>query len=349
MFYEMEVGDFRYDIYYETVSEYILFTHLKKYGEYIMNKRAVLALGGNAIIQAGQKGTIAEQFQNTKDSLDGIVELINSGYQLAITHGNGPQVGNLLIQQNAGMESGIAPLPLCILNAATEGTMGFMIEQCLQNALHERKITKDVVTIATQVVVDKNDPSVLNPTKPVGPFYTLEKAETLKKEFGWTIVEDSGRGYRQVVPSPIPLDIVPVKTIKHLVENDMIVIACGGGGIPVYIDDDGKYHGVDAVIDKDFASALLANMIGADYLVILTGVDKVAVNFGKPEQKDIDKMTVKEAQAYFDEGQFPKGSMGPKIQAAIKFIENGGQQVLITSIEKIVDAFAGKTGTVICR
>ena len=312
-----------------------------------MNKRAVLALGGNAIIQAGQKGTISEQFKNTRDSLGGVVELINQGYQLAITHGNGPQVGNMLIQQNAGIDKGIAPLPLGVLNAATEGTMGYMIEQSLQNALHKNKIHKDVITIASQVVVDKNDPSVLNPTKPVGPFYTKEQADMLKKEFGWTMVEDAGRGYRQVVPSPIPLDIVPFKVIKNLVENDNIVIACGGGGIPVYIDTDGTYEGVDAVIDKDFASALLANKIGADFLVILTGVDKVAVNYGKPDQKDIDKMSITEAQKYFDEGQFPKGSMGPKIQAAIKFIQNGGGQVLITSIEKIVDAFAGKTGTII--
>lgn len=312
-----------------------------------MNKKAVLALGGNAIIQPGQKGTIAEQFKNTRESLGGIVELISQGYQLAITHGNGPQVGNMLIQQNAGIEKGIAPLPLGVLNAATEGTMGYMIEQSLQNCLHKHNINQDVITIASQVVVDKNDPSVKNPTKPVGPFYTKEQAEMLEKEFGWTIVEDAGRGYRQVVPSPIPLDIVPFKTIKRLVEENNIVIACGGGGIPVYIEEDGSYEGVDAVIDKDFASALLANKIDADLLVILTGVDKVAINFGKPDQKDIDKMSAKEAQQYLDEGQFPKGSMGPKIAAAIRFINDGGKRVLITSIERIVDAFAGKTGTVI--
>ena len=243
-----------------------------------MNKKAVLALGGNAIIQPGQKGNISEQFKNTRESLGGIVELINQGYQLAITHGNGPQVGNMLIQQNAGIEKNIAPLPLGVLNAATEGTMGYMIEQSLQNALKQNNINTDVITIISQVVVDKNDPSVQNPTKPVGPFYTSEQAQKCKNDFGWTMVEDAGRGYRQVVPSPLPLDIVPFKTIKHLVENDNIVIACGGGGIPVYIDENGGYEGVDAVIDKDFASALLANKIDADLLVILTGVDRVAIN-----------------------------------------------------------------------
>jgi carbamate kinase len=255
----------------------------------------------------------------------------------------------MLIQQNAGMDKGVAPLPLGLLVAATEGTMGYMIEQSLQNALHKNGIKRSIVTIATQVVVDKNDPSVKNPTKPVGPFYTKEQADICQKEFGWTMVEDAGRGYRQVVPSPLPLDIVPFQTIKTLVENNNVVISCGGGGIPVYIDDDGSYEGVDAVIDKDFASALLANKIDADLLVILTGVDKVAINFGKPEQQELDKMNIDEAQKHFDDGQFPKGSMGPKIQAAIRFIKNGGSKVLITSIECIVDAFAGKTGTVITK
>ena len=314
-----------------------------------MNKKAVLALGGNAIIQPNQKGTIAEQFKNTRESLGGIVELINQGYQLAITHGNGPQVGNMLLQQNAGMDKGIAPLPLGVLNAATEGTMGYMIEQSLQNCLLQHNINSEVVTILSQVVVDKNDPSVQNPTKPVGPFYSEEQAVMLQKEFGWKMVEDAGRGYRQVVPSPLPLDIVPFKTIKKLVEDKKIVIACGGGGIPVYIDDKGCFEGVDAVIDKDFASALLANKIDADLLVILTGVDRVCINYGKPDQKEMAKLTIEEAQKLFDEGQFPKGSMGPKIQAAIRFINGGGHQVLITSIEKIVDAIEGKTGTLIFK
>lgn len=311
-----------------------------------MTKTAVLALGGNAIIKAGEKGIISEQFSNTRDSLGGIVELIRQGYKLAITHGNGPQVGNLLRQQEAGAKEGIAPLPLGVLNAATEGTMGYMIEQSLQNKLHLSGIDKQVITIISQVVVDKNDPSMLNPTKFVGStYYSAQEAEDLKNTLGWTLKEDSGKGYRRVVPSPIPQKIIPAETVKELVARGEIVIAVGGGGIPIYVESDGTYEGVDAVIDKDFASALLALNIEADLFVILTGVDKVAVDYGQPSQRDLDVLTVADAKSYYAEKQFPAGSMGPKIKAAIDFIERGGREVLITSIEKIVDAFAGKTGT----
>jgi carbamate kinase len=315
-----------------------------------MKKTAVLALGGNAIIQAGQKGTITEQFRNTRESLGGIVELIRQGYHLAITHGNGPQVGNLLRQQEAGEKEGIAPLPLGVLNAATEGTMGYMIEQSLQNRLHLTGIDKNVITITAQVVVDRNDPSMLNPTKFVGStYFTLEQADKLHQEMGWTLKEDSGKGYRRVVPSPKPIDIIPAREVKELVDEGKIVITVGGGGIPIYIEDNGTYEGVDAVIDKDFASALLAKMIDADLLVILTGVDKVAVNYNKLDMRELDVLTVADAKRYYAEGQFPSGSMGPKIMAAIDFIEKGGQEVLITSIERIVDAFEGKTGTRIIK
>jgi len=311
-----------------------------------MKKTAVLALGGNAIIKAGQNGTISEQFANTRDSLDGIVELIRRGYQLSITHGNGPQVGNLLRQQEAGAKEGPAELPLGVLNAATEGTMGYMIEQSLQNKLRENKINKQVITIVSQVVVDKNDPSMKNPTKYVGStYYTQQQAEELKQSLGWTLKEDSGKGYRRVVPSPMPIEIIPADTINELVHRGEVVIAVGGGGIPVYREESGKLEGIDAVIDKDFASALLALNIKADLFVILTGVDKVAINFGKENQQDVDVMTVAEAQKHFDDKQFPAGSMGPKIVAAIDFLQRGGREVLITSIEKIVDAFEGKTGT----
>ena len=311
-----------------------------------MKKTAVLALGGNAIIKAGEKGTISQQFANTRDSLGGIVELISQGYRLAITHGNGPQVGNLLRQQEAGEKEGLAPLPLGVLNAATEGTMGYMIEQSLQNKLHLHGIDKQVITLISQVVVDRNDPSMLNPTKYVGStYYSAEQAEELKKTLGWTMKEDSGKGFRRVVPSPLPQKIIPADTIKELVKRGEIVIAVGGGGIPIYIEDDGTFEGVDAVIDKDFASALLAINIEADLFVILTGVDKVAVDYGKESQRDLDLMTVAEAKRYYEEKQFPAGSMGPKIKAAIDFIERGGKEVLITSIDRIVEAFAGKTGT----
>ena len=311
-----------------------------------MNKTAVLALGGNAIIKAGEKGTITQQFANTRESLSGIVELIKRGYHLSITHGNGPQVGNLLRQQEAGEKEGIPQLPLGVLNAATEGTMGYMIEQSLQNKLHKNGIKKRVITIISQVVVDKNDPSMLNPTKFVGStYYTAQQAEELHQKLGWILKEDSGKGFRRVVPSPYPIQIIPAATIKELVDRGEIVIAVGGGGIPIYIEEDGTYEGVDAVIDKDFASSLLALEIKADLFVILTGVEKVSINYGKENQQDLDRMTVAEAKRYYAEKQFPAGSMGPKIQAAIDFLERGGSVVLITSIEKIVDAFEGKTGT----
>jgi len=315
-----------------------------------MNKTAVLALGGNAIIKAGEKGTIGQQFANTRDSLGGVVELISQGYKLAITHGNGPQVGNLLRQQEAGEKEGIAPLPLGVLNAATEGTMGYMIEQSLQNKLLLSGIDKQVITIISQVVVDKNDPSMLNPTKYVGStYYSEEQASQLKQELGWTLREDAGKGWRRVVPSPYPTRIIPAATIKELVDRGEIVIAGGGRGIPIYIEENGTYEGVDAVIDKDFASMLLALNIEAGLFVILTGVDKVAVDYGKPTQRDLDRVTVSEARRYYEEGQFPAGSMGPKILAAIDFLSRGGSEVLITSIDRIVDAFAGKTGTRIVK
>lgn len=311
-----------------------------------MTKTAVIALGGNAIIKAGELGAISQQFANTRESLSGIVELIRQGYKLAITHGNGPQVGNLLRQQEAGEKEGIAPLPLGVLNAATEGSMGYMIEQSLQNRLQQSGIEKDVITIISQVVVDRNDPSMLNPTKFVGStYYTAEQAEELKKTLGWTLKEDAGKGYRRVVPSPLPQKIIPAQTVKELVQRGEIVIAVGGGGIPIYIEEDGTYEGVDAVIDKDFASALLALNIEADLFVILTGVDKVAIDYGKPSQRDLDVLSLADARRYYEEGQFPAGSMGPKIKAAIDFLQPGGKEVIITSIERIVDAFAGKTGT----
>ncbi len=311
-----------------------------------MAKTAVLALGGNAIIKAGQKGTACEQFKNTRDSLDGVVELIRQGYRLAITHGNGPQVGNLLRQQEAGEKEGIAPLPLGVLNAATEGSMGYMIEQSLQNSLHKFGLKKQVITVISQVEVDKNDPNMLNPTKYVGStYYSAEEAEELGKSLGWTLREDAGKGWRRVVPSPLPIRIIPAETIRELVQHGEIVIAVGGGGVPVYTQEDGSLESVDAVIDKDFASALLALNIEADLFVILTGVEKVAIDFGKPSQRDLDSLNLDEAQRFYDEGQFPPGNMGPKIKAAIDFLKRGGREVLITSIDQITDAFAGKTGT----
>ncbi len=312
-----------------------------------MNKKIVLALGGNAIIQAGQKGTITEQFANTRESLNGIAKLIKEGYQIAISHGNGPQVGNMLIQQNAGIDRGVAPLPLGVLNAATEGTMGYMIDQSLQNILKNAGLEPEVAVILTQIVVDKNDPSMSNPSKPVGPFYTEEQAKDLQEAYGWSMTEDAGRGWRQVVPSPKPKDIIPAKAIQALMENGTIVISCGGGGIPVYVENNQTLEGVDAVIDKDFASALLANQIEADTLIILTGVEKVAINWGKPEMEELSTLNTEDAKRYHAEGHFPKGSMGPKILAAVDYLEKGGKRVIITSHEYLTEALEGKTGTII--
>ncbi len=313
------------------------------------NKKIVVALGGNAIIAAGQKGTITEQFANTRKSLDGIIKLIKDGYQMVITHGNGPQAGMMLLRVEAGLVKNVADRPLGVIVADTQGGMGYMIEQSLQNRLIKEGIEKDVVTIVSQIVVDKDDPQMIDPSKPVGPFYSEEQARKMIDEKSWKMVEDAGRGWRRVVPSPIPQTVVEKKVIKRVVESGDVVIACGGGGIPVYIEEDGTYEGVDGVVDKDFATAVIAEEIGAKILVISTGVEKVAINFGKPDQKELDTMTIAECQKYLDEGQFPKGSMGPKIAAAVKFIEQGGDKVYITSPNKIAEALEGKTGTLITK
>lgn len=311
-----------------------------------MKKKALLALGGNAIIKAGQKGTAEEQFENTINSLDTVVELVKQGYELCLTHGNGPQVGNLLYQQELGLKEGLPALPLGLLNAATEGTMGYMIEQCLLNKLHQYGIPKQVLSILTQVVVDRDDPTLRQPSKFVGStYYTEEMALKMKKERGWTMKEDSGKGYRRVVPSPIPKEVIPAGFVKKLMEEGVIVVAGGGGGIPVYRDEKGYLKGLDAVIDKDHASALLAKEIGAELFVILTSVEKVSLNYGKEDQRELNELSKEEALRYYNEGQFPSGSMGPKILAALSYLESGGKEVIITSIEKVAEALEGRTGT----
>jgi carbamate kinase len=305
-------------------------------------KTAVVALGGNAITKKGEEDTIAQQFRNTRESLSGIVELIRDGYNLAVTHGNGPQVGNATLRvELARGKAPILPLGICV--ADTEGGMGYMIEQSLQNRLEKEKINREVVTIVTQVKVDQNDPSIKEPTKFIGQFYSRQEAKKLAKERGWVVKEDRGKMWRRVVPSPIPLEIVEKKTIKSLVEKGVIVIAAGGGGIPVYVEKDGTLEGMDAVIDKDRASAILARDIDAELLLILTGVEKVALNFGTLLQMNLDNLTVEETKRYQKEGQFPRGSMGPKIEAAIQFLESGGKEVIVTSIDKAYDAVKKRT------
>ena len=306
-------------------------------------KTAVVALGGNAITREKEKDTIPRQFENTKESLSGIVELVRDGYNLAITHGNGPQVGNAVLRVELAKDKATyLPLQICV--ADTEGGIGYMIEQCLENRLREEKIKRDVATIVTQVVVDKNDPSIKHPTKFIGQFYSKEEAKAYAKKSGWVVREDSKRGWRRVVPSPVPLEIVEKKTIKKLVDMGIIVIAAGGGGVPVYREN-AELKGLDAVIDKDRASAVLAHDIGAELLLILTGVEKVALNFGTLLHKDLDQVTLEEVTEYFAEGHFPPGSMGPKIEAAIQFLESGGKEVIVTSIEKAYQSVKKKAGT----
>lgn len=307
-------------------------------------KTAVIALGGNAITQPGVEDTIANQFANTRKSLDGVVDLVKAGYRLVITHGNGPQVGNAILRvELARSKAPILPLGICV--ADTEGGMGYMIEQSLQNRLKKEGVARPVVTIITQVIVDRNDPQIANPTKYVGQFYTEEEAREFADERGWVVRKDGDRGWRRVVPSPQPLSVVESDTIKALVDNNTIVIAAGGGGIPVYVDDDDKLEGLDAVIDKDLASAVLGKEISSEILMILTPVDKVALNYGKKNEKWLDQMTISEADEYFRAGHFPPGSMGPKITAAIQFISNGGRQVIITSFNNAGRALEGAAGT----
>lgn len=311
-------------------------------------KTIVVALGGNAITREFEEGNIAQQFENTRCSLDSLVPLLKEGYNMVITHGNGPQVGNALIRVEESRHL-VPPLPLGIVVADLEGGMGYMIQQSLHNKIHEAGVQRKVMTILTQVLVDPDDPSIQNPTKFVGPFFNKNQVNELQRTRHWTMKEDRGGKFRRVVSSPIPLSIFEKDIIKNLVEQGVVVVAAGGGGIPVYEDSRGWLEGVDGVIDKDRTSAVLAKEIGASTLVIVTGVDKVAIRFGKPDQKNLDTMTIEEAQAYLEAGEFPAGSMGPKIGAAIDFIKAGGNEVIITSIDKTSQALAGKAGTRIVK
>ncbi|HLG28843.1 MAG TPA: carbamate kinase [Candidatus Brocadiales bacterium] len=308
-----------------------------------MKKIIVIALGGNALIRVGQRGTIEEQFENTRKSLDSVIYCLKQGFEVVITHGNGPQVGNELLRVEAAR--GLVPeLPLGVCVADTEGAMGYMIQQSLVNRLRKEGLQKCVVTLLTQVIVDRHDTAFHNPTKPVGPFYTKEQAERFGMERGWNMVEDSKRGYRRVVPSPMPLEIVEKESVRRLLDAGEVVIAAGGGGIPV-IEKDGNLEGVDVVIDKDLASSVLALSIKANYLLMLTDVEKVFLNFKTPSQKALDILRVDEALRYAKEGHFPPGSMGPKIDAAIRFLKGGGEWAIITSIEKVKESIEGAAGT----
>jgi len=311
--------------------------------EKISKKLAVVALGGNALLQKGEKGTTEEQEKNAAETSKHLYSMIEKGYNIIITHGNGPQVGNILIRSEIAKDR-IPSNPLDVCVAESEGSIGYYLQQALLNTLRRAKNKRFVVTVITQVLVDENDLAFQNPTKPVGPFYTKEQAKVLQKKNGWSIVEDSGRGYRRVVPSPIPKKIIQRYMIRDSAKRGHIVIALGGG-IPIAKNRNDEYVGIEAVIDKDLASSLLAREIDADIFLILTEVEKVALFFNTPDQKDVDIMTIEDAEKLMNDGHFPPGSMGPKIQSAIEFAKICNKEVIITSIHKLSEALDGKTGT----
>jgi len=315
----------------------------------VTKKTVVVALGGNAILQPGQKGTFEEQYGNVHRTVEQLAAMVLSGkWRLVITHGNGPQVGNILLQQDAA-KAVVPPMPMDVCGAESQGFIGYMIQQAFHNVLaHAGRGDIPVATIVTQVLVDKADPAFENPTKPVGPFYSAEEAKRLQAEKGWHVVEDAGRGWRRVVPSPDPKEIVEREAIRLLVENRAIVVASGGGGIPV-IKEDGTYRGVEAVIDKDLAGERLAEDVGAAVFLILTDVDRVRLNYKKPGEKVLDRMTVAEAKGYAQQGHFAKGSMEPKVKACVRFIEAGGERAVISSLAQAVEAGEGRAGTQVVR
>lgn len=297
-----------------------------------MKKLAVVALGGNALLRGDQKGTIDEQEENAYSTAESLIKLMKRDYNVVITHGNGPQVGNIMLANTAGFRQfGLPEMPLDICVAYSQGFIGYVIEQQLKNVLQKYDMERDIITIITQVLVNKDDPAFQNPTKPVGPYYSKEEADKIVSETGAVFKEDPrGRGWRKVVASPTPLVILNKKTIESIARTGQIAIAVGGGGIPVFYVEPGKLQGIDAVIDKDLASALLASQVNADKFFILTDVPKVCINYNTPQEKSLDRMTIAEAKRYLAEGQFPDGSMGPKVRAAIHFVEHSGKDTIIT-------------------
>jgi len=313
-----------------------------------MAETLVIAIGGNAILKEGQRGTVEEQFENVMACCGPIVDLYKKGYRIVLVHGNGPQVGNILLQVEAAAPD-VAPQTIDLCGAQTQGQLGYMLQRAVHNTFKQRQIQGKITSVVTQVIVDQNDPAFQNPTKPIGPFYTKERAQQLQQENPKIVLkEDSGRGWRRVVASPTPLRIIERDSVRSLLDQSHIVVTGGGGGIPVAVDGD-RYVGVEAVVDKDLVSAIIARDLQADKLVILTGVDQVYVDFGKPTQRPILRMSTQQAQEYMDQGQFPPGSMKPKIQAALGYLESGGKEVVITSIEKLEQAMEGTSGTAIYK
>jgi carbamate kinase len=312
-------------------------------------KVAVVAIGGNSLIKNDKHKSVEDQYQASKETTYHIADMIEAGWDVAIGHGNGPQVGFILRRSEiAAKVEGMHEIPLDVCGADSQGAIGYALQQTLQNELFKRGIKKAVATVVTQVLVDKNDPAFKNPSKPIGSFMDQAEAQRREKDLGWSVVEDAGRGWRRVVASPLPKEVVELESVETLIKAGTVVVTVGGGGIPVIDNGNGEYIGTAAVIDKDFASSLLARLIKADLLLISTAVEKVALNFGKPDQKWIDRMTLAEAKQYLAEGtHFAKGSMAPKIQAIIWYLEAGGKQAIITNPENIGRALKGETGTLI--
>lgn len=312
------------------------------------NKLAVIAIGGNSLILDERHVKVEDQYMAAKETALHIADLVADGWEVAIGHGNGPQVGFILRRSEiAAKVEGMHEVPLDVCGADSQGAIGYALQQNLQNILYQRNIKKKVVTVVTQTLVDKNDPAFAKPTKPIGGFMNKEEADKRVSEQGWSVVEDAGRGYRRVVASPLPKEIVELETVETLIDKGIVTITVGGGGIPVIDPGDGNYQGIAAVVDKDYASSLLASELKADLFVISTAVEKVAINFGKPDQKWLDKLTLSEAKAYLAEGtHFAKGSMAPKVQAIIWYLEkNPNGKALITNPMNIGRALKGETGT----
>jgi len=312
-------------------------------------KIAVVAIGGNSLIKDEKHKTVEDQYQAAKATTYHIADMIEAGWDVAIGHGNGPQVGFILRRSEiAARVEGMHEIPLDVCGADSQGAIGYALQQTLQNELYKRNIKKNVATVITQVLVDRNDKAFQNPSKPIGGFMDQTEAKRRANDMGWSIVEDAGRGWRRVVASPLPKEVIELDTVKALIKAGVVVITIGGGGIPVIDVGEGEYKGTAAVIDKDFASSLLARAINADLFLISTAVEKVAINFGKPNEKWLDQLTLAEAKKYLAEGiHFAKGSMAPKIQAIIWYLEAGGKQALITNPENIGRALRRETGTLI--
>ncbi|MDN5278385.1 MAG: carbamate kinase [Clostridiales bacterium] len=307
-------------------------------------KLAVVAVGGNSLIADKNHQTVPDQYAAAARTMVHVADMIEAGYRVVLTHGNGPQVGFILLRSEIA-RSQVHDVPLDSCGADTQGAIGYNFQMALGNEFKKRGIEKPVVTVVTQVLVDKNDPSFQNPSKPIGSFYSEAEAKERMEKDGWDMVEDAGRGWRRVVASPLPLEIIEEEAVKTLAERGFMVVAVGGGGIPVIKDEAGMIKGTAAVIDKDFASALLASNIGADVFVISTAVEKACLNFGKPDQKELDKVTAAELEKYCEEGHFKPGSMLPKCQAIIKFLKNGGKHAIITNPENLAKAVKGEAGT----